>query len=457
MDSSTTADSSTLVEDTLRPVRLSFGNQFSNSIVDLRKKLVAVTPDRWKQVSERVSATLLFLGVFWWAASLLRGRLYGITSSWFPVPALRADFAIGTDGPSRVWLHGENPYLVEALGFIYPPFVLPLFAWTSLFSPVTAYVIFLLGIGLFAAAGAYESWRSRNRCGDRTLPPLTCIAAILFSTPVLFCMERGNYDLTVLPFVIAAVYLLRRNSDLSDVLAGILLACTPWLKVYPGLVIVGLLALRRWRSTAAFGTTGLAIGLMHLPLVLQWIERNAFFSNRVMSMSRAAPHSGVNHWWHSLTEAWPHVWNNCPPPLSWLSMIPGSLACVLLLGPQLVWVSWVVYRSPQISNMIYPYFVWIIALASFVPPVANDYSLFFLPLAVIAVWRRNDPKFVQVAFLLLFLWWQPFGLPINGRLLMLFKLGGLAAAGYCLTRRVKEEQEAFESVPTKSEVAISLA
>ena len=61
---------------------------------------------------------------------------------------------------------------------------------------------------------------------------------------------------------------------------------------------------------------------------------------------------------------------------------------------------------------------------TFLPPVSNDYNLFFLPVAALAVWDRRDPVVVHMLMGLLALWWQPLGLPLDGKLLLVIKVLG---------------------------------
>jgi hypothetical protein len=88
--------------------------------------------------------------------------------------------------------------------------------------------------------------------------------------------------------------------------------------------------------------------------------------------------------------------------------------------------------------------LWIVALATFVPQVSNDYNLCFLPLAVLAVWDRRDPLLVHVAVALLLLWWQPLSMSIDPKLLLLCKLLGLGAATVCLVERAREQSQLAE-------------
>ena len=96
------------------------------------------------------------------------------------------------------------------------------------------------------------------------------------------------------------------------------------------------------------------------------------------------------------------------------------------------------WRCSVRDQILYPYFTWLMAAATFFPPVSNDYNLFYLPLAALAVWDRRDAVVVHLLLALLLLWWQPLLLPIGAGLLMFFKLAGVAGVGLSLLARVRE-------------------
>jgi hypothetical protein len=73
--------------------------------------------------------------------------------------------------------------------------------------------------------------------------------------------------------------------------------------------------------------------------------------------------------------------------------------------------------------------------------VANDYSLFFLPLAALAVWDRRDPVAVHVGLGFMLLWAQPVGFWMNTSLLLVLKYVALAACAAALVNRTREQAE----------------
>jgi hypothetical protein len=121
----------------------------------------------------------------------------------------------------------------------------------------------------------------------------------------------------------------------------------------------------------------------------------------------------------------------------WLARIPSSLVAALVVAPPLLWVCWRVFRSERRRHLTYPLLLWVVALGSFVPEIANDYSLVFLPLAIVAVYSRRDPPIVHAAMALLIVPMQPLAVPLSPFLLLLLKLGGAMAVAAMLIRRAE--------------------
>jgi hypothetical protein len=144
-------------------------------------------------------------------------------------------------------------------------------------------------------------------------------------------------------------------------------------------------------------------------------------------------------WNHSLYLSLASLWLGTQ--FDWLGLFTGKVIATILLMFPLAWVTYHVYRCPARRVLTYPYLLWIVALATYMPPISNDYNLVFLPLAVLTVWDRRDPLFIHVALALLFLWWQPIRLSIGGLPLMAFKFFGLYAVAFCLVRRANEQSD----------------
>jgi hypothetical protein len=181
-----------------------------------------------------------------------------------------------------------------------------------------------------------------------------------------------------------------------------------------------------------------------LLLLFQPGDYGAFRANAAALVAQSDPR--ISHFlgWtmHSLTATWPLLVE--PIGLKPLIRLPGGIAAALILGPIVGWVSWRLYRCPEPRRVILPYFLWMTATATFFPPVANDYSLIFLPLAIVATWDRRDPVPVHIAMGLLLLWWQPWQLDVGPRVLMLGKVAGLWAVGVSLMSRIREQNHRAE-------------
>jgi hypothetical protein len=339
---------------------------------------------------------------------------------------------------ARHWAAGGDPYR-EPFGdpreqtrffgkFCYPPAVLPLFAWCALVRPQTAVVVWVGVLAALAVFGAVLAWRARRRLGLSELPLPLAVGALLCSTPVLFALERGNCDLLVLPPLAAAAWALQRRSLPRDLLAGGCLALAAWIKLYPGLLVLSLPALGRWRALACFAAAAVLIGLPGLG------DLPALRANMSESIAREAP-AAAYHPCHTLSGCWAYLWEGTP--LAWLGLIPGSLAAGGIVLSLALAVSREVARCPERGRVVLPYLLWLAALATFFPRHANDYNLYYLPLAALAVWDRRDPPAVHVGMALLLLWWQPWALPVGGREFFACKAAGFLAVTGSLVRRLR--------------------
>lgn len=394
-----------------------------------------------KRLLRNVSVVLLVGWCVWWGLSLARRDLIGLNRGWFS-PCFGVDFIWHVDRPTRVWLDGGDQYADKSRMCVYPPMVMRMFAWVGLMSPRQALTMWICTLGLMATVASWVAWRCRQRLKLSSIPLPAIIAAVLFSTPMVFAMERGQYDLVTVPIVIGALAIMCRKSRMAQIVAGGLLAIAPWAKVYPGLLGIGLVGLRRWDAMISFAVVGLVIGASMPDETRGWLANNDLVMAQAKRLSQMEPITRVHPWNHSLSDNWPRIWSGTP--IRFLGRINGYIATAAILGPILAWVSWQMFRCRRRQLLAFPYLMWVVALATFVPPVANDYSLVFLPLAVLAVCSRRDPLLCCLAIAALALWWQPFFLPINGRLLILIKLVALGSVGLSLIERACELNEAAQ-------------
>ena len=386
---------------------------------------------------------LLVLWSVWWFASVRCNRLVGGQRTWVPCWSfLNLDF-LSVYYDARHWTAGGDPYhentkpeYVRPFGldyrYSYPPIVLRLYSWCRFVPPSTAGVVWTVLLTLMAAVGAWAAWRTRWRLGLTEMPLPLALACVLCSTPIFYAMERGNCDLLILPLLVVSAWALQAKTMSREIVAGSVMALAAWIKIYPGILILGLLALRRWRATACFLVVAAAIGLADLKGTHEFahnirvlIGSNSFDSQGIWSPST-----------HSLTGCWKILWAGTA--LQWLTRIPGLLGGACFIVPMALWVSYRLSRCASPGLVIYPYLVWLVAAGTFMPQIANDYNLCFLPVAVVALWDRRDTLLVHVLIAFLLLWWQPFELPIGPRLLFIFKYLGLLAAGASLIQRMRE-------------------
>jgi hypothetical protein len=103
------------------------------------------------------------------------------------------------------------------------------------------------------------------------------------------------------------------------------------------------------------------------------------------------------------------------------------------------WVSFQLFRRRSGGALLFPYLTWLVAVGTFFPPVSNDYNLFFLPLAALAVWDQRDRVVIHLMIAPLLLWWQPLQLAIGPGLVLFFKVMGIAAVGASLVARGQEQ------------------
>jgi hypothetical protein len=399
------------------------------------------------------STVLLVLWVGWWVGSVRRDRLKHASVTWVgALPFMTGDFKVHIDHVARTYASGVNPYRVAPADdwvcaqFPYPPMIPRLFAWVSLFSPSSAARIWLLGLTACLATGTFAAWKTR-RALDLTPVPLAALGvAVAYSTPAVFAMERGQCDPLVLPAIAAASWLLGRRSVRSELAAGILLGAAAWLKYYPGLAVIGLISLRRWRALGAAMAVALLIGAVDWADVATSIENGRF-----LARLGVAPLGYIHPTSHSLVADWRSLWL-----VRWirpLSAVPGVVGASAVLVSAVMVVSLQVWRAPNSRSLAFPLFAWLTAAATFAMPYSNDYNLVTLPVAALAVWDRRDRVWVHMAMGLLLLWWQPVMLSAGGGLLLTIKTGGLLAVGVSLCARAREV-ETDSSMPFSAEQGV---
>jgi len=380
----------------------------------------------------RIAALIaLALWAVWWTIALVRLEL-PLAGRMSFAPMFGCDFTSQSDYAARTWSGMADPYGDHRHLFHYPPIVIRLFAWTPYLSSMTALRIWVVVLALLTIAGVAVACETRKELRLEVPPLAVALACVLVTFPVVFALERANFDLITLAAILLALRLERRGGAFAEIAAGVVLSVGPWVKIYPGLIGVALLALRQYRVLLGFLGGGIAIGLAAPAETLRSFE----VLRLAIERSRDAP---FGPWSHSLSLAWLRIGDAAAQHgIGALARVPSSLAAVAILSPILVWVSWHVYRCQERRRLTYPLLLWVVALGSFVPVIANDYSLVFLPLAMVAIYSLRDSPLVHAAVALLLLPFLPIALPIHPYLLLLFKLGGAFAVGAMLVRRARE-------------------
>jgi spermidine synthase len=389
-----------------------------------------------RQLLTRLGLVGLLAWAFWWLPTLSSLRLRGAEYLWFTYPAFGADFYTQTDYAARLWASGGDPYANESYLFHYPPIVIRLFNWVIRLTPHAALVIWVLVIIALIAGGTVLALRTRRELGGSDLPAPFAILLVFLTFPAIFAMERANFDLIVLIAIVVALKIMEPGGKIRDFIGGTVFAVAPWVKLYPGLIGVGLLGLRRFWAVAGFAFGGVAIGLLTPAETL----RSFHIIRLAVRNYTAFAEIGHYDWWsHSLTVAWLRatIALSSSPLGPLLSKIPGTVAALLFIAPLLGWVTLRVYRSKHGYRVAYPLLMWICALASCLPVIANDYSLVFLPIAAVAVYGSDSGRLAHWAMLASLLWWQPFRLPIPPPWLLLCKLSALVAVASSLVERVE--------------------
>ena len=384
-----------------------------------------------------LGVALIVLWVGGWAASFRRDRLVLAPACWVePLPMIAGDFLVHIDHVARLQARGIDPYhkFDDWVCFMYPypPMIARCFAWVVAFEPATAAVVWQGTLGLIVGVGGFAAVRARRELGLEPIPGALLIAAALFTTPVLFAVERGQSDPMIIPALLAAAGLLRRRGAWTEVGAGALLGLTAWLKYYPGLAVVALLGPVRPRALAAFVGVVALVGIVDRDGVRESIRHGQQIQAAANAMVRP-----VHEATHSLVENWQHVKFVRRSPV--LRQIPGAVAAAVLLVPAVVVVARRVGRSPRRDALLASYLLWLASAATFGLPYSNDYNLAPLPIAALMVWGRRDRWGVHLFILASVLWSQPFRLPLNGEVLLALKLAALYGVAASLVARASRD------------------
>jgi hypothetical protein len=396
----------------------------------------------------------------WWGVNMAHSRLVHPGRFGFEeADRLGGDFS-HNDLAARKLVAGENPYRVE-LGdewgtgsYSYPPVVLALFLWCPAFPravTTTAWVVFTGAALVLAGALA---WRHRPRLGLGRLPLLPCLVWMLFSLPVVFEMERGQYDVLVLLLVWLGWRLTARSGALkSELTAALCLAVAVWIKVYPAPLLLGLAAGRRYRLLLLTVAFAVAVGVVPWRATRDFIEA----SPATMQAQRATHFHSVlllaQGRWDELTPdnaTWKHAFRGAQHSLSdylpglcqdlglvRLARVPGLVQAALLAAPLLLWVCLLQYRHGDADTLL-PVLLWLVVLGTFLMPMSWDYNLCLLPVLAIMLYDPRAPWWQRAGLAALTLYLVPWRVEVRAlsHLLFALKFLGLLALTGMLARRL---------------------
>jgi hypothetical protein len=395
----------------------------------------------------------------WWGVNLAHSRLvhpgrFGFEETGW----LGGDFS-HNDLAARKLLAGENPYRVglgEEWGtgpYSYPPVVLTLFLWCPPFPRTVTTAVWVAFTGGALVLAGVLAWRHRVRLGLTRLPLLPCLVWVLFSLPVVFEMERGQYDVLVLLLVWLGWCLAARSEGVkSEIAAALCLAVAVWIKVYPAPLLLGLAAGRRCRLLLLTVACGVALGVVPwratrdflgaAPATMQAQRATHFRSVRLLAEGRWGELSPDNTTWkhsfrgaqHSLSDYLPGLCQDLG--LIRLARLPGLIQSALVSAPLLLWVCLLQYRRGDADTLL-PVLLWLVVLGTFLMPMSWDYNLCLLPVLAIMLYDPRAPWWQQAGLAALTLYLVPWRVEVRAlsHLLFVLKFLGLLTVTGLLARR----------------------
>lgn len=271
-----------------------------------------------------------------------------------------------------------NPRQSDLRGFLYPPPSIVLFLPFAVLPQMVAGAIFR-GISLVAVvmsvdllARLFESSGLVVRPGDRGMFVVIALAL----GPTFINMLYGQVNTLILLDCLAFRWLLDRRRPL---LAGALLALGVWLKLYPALCLVWVLAWERqrhdWRRMLlGFGSAFVAVPLLCLPFVPPSLYRVYVSGTLPMTMGRTFQHILDQSLLAAAARTAGPVatyadWSNCDysvSPPAWGRVVNGCVAVASFVGFGL-WS-----RSPEPRRRLAAFFC-ILAVIPIVSPLGWSY------------------------------------------------------------------------------------
>jgi hypothetical protein len=177
------------------------------------------------------------------------------------------DLRVHLEG-ALAWLHGRDPYSTAiqhpsagadpGSGFVYPPYTIPLFAALLALGPFTLVFWQLAQLG----ALAWLIWSLALPRSPRRLAVLTIVVVGFY--PTIANLVLGQVGLLMVAALWTAAWLLEQR---RVTMAAMLVVLGALLKVFPLLLIIGLVWRRHWLACVAAITTAFAVVVATMPWV----------------------------------------------------------------------------------------------------------------------------------------------------------------------------------------------
>ncbi len=206
--------------------------------------------------------------------------------------------------------------------YLPPPLTLYSFAWTTAFPPdyvVTdanhtpvlsdkipypARAIAMWFVASVAMIWGAVGWaiRVRSRLQLPPLPFVLVFALTLFTYPVIFELERGNFNVLVLLLIVLGTLWrpVGRTRWAAEALTGLCAGLAAALKVFPLIMLPGLIVLRRYVAAIVMVLTVAIVWLMTIKLMVHW----TYLARYMASMQVAS----IPEPMHSLSLCWHYLW-----------------------------------------------------------------------------------------------------------------------------------------------------
>lgn len=185
----------------------------------------------------------------------------------------RASEAILAGGnPYDAAYQKHNPYPTPPIpAIVNIPFTYISHSLASVFISLLTFVSVMASV--FLMHGVFTPPHEKSRVRDKAML-LLIMLILMFSHPFQFLFDRGNIDGFVLLLTSLGVYFLMngKSTPRRGILAGVFFAVAVSFKVYPVLVVLPLVAMRRWRVLASLSVAFLCLILVAPGLWVDWFE-----------------------------------------------------------------------------------------------------------------------------------------------------------------------------------------